>query len=243
MGRIKGQCVPPSVPLASRLPNHRWNSRLGRASYCLHSEREITENHTFSQKYTLLQSAQAVCEDREGMVGETHTSNWECWLCLQSRLAVIRERQHPLLGLLPETAENSQVAQKHQLNWPMHSDQLILEGVIPNPLNQLEPWQKWTVAWWLSRQRTDTPFIPLTPALDLALLLCSYTGNQPCELTWEENLLFEFYFFLSSQIHAQPPWLLRYMSTCESTAGWVDAPESLIWCCWMETIFWVNQAH
>lgn len=28
---------------------------------------------------------------REGMVGETHSSSWECWLCLQSRLAVKRE--------------------------------------------------------------------------------------------------------------------------------------------------------
>lgn len=88
-GWIKGQCVPPSVPLTYCRPNHKWNSRLGRASHCLHSEREITENHTFSQKYTLLQSAQAACEDTGKVWWGKHTEAAEAIACVWK--AVIRK--------------------------------------------------------------------------------------------------------------------------------------------------------
>lgn len=82
IGCIKGQCVPPSVPLTYHHPNHRWNSRLGRASHCLHSEREITENHTSSQKYTLLHSQPRLPVKMQGRYGGGNTAAAECVSCV-----------------------------------------------------------------------------------------------------------------------------------------------------------------
>jgi len=51
----------------------------------------------------------------------------------------------------------------------MHSDQLILEGAFPSPLNQLELGLKWTAAGWPCMLE-DSPSSPIAAALDLALL-------------------------------------------------------------------------